>query len=111
MFRNGKLEKLFLVPLEFGGRETRDNTFFVPLGTAAVKAGIDTNVIRPLILQDKVSQYTANVTYDGASVVPTSVEIVASNPSEFRTTIAIWGSALGDQEPMEPPPMLAQGDP
>ena len=41
------------------------NYLFVPIGVADIKAGIDNNVIRPLIEERKVSQYTATPEYQG----------------------------------------------
>jgi hypothetical protein len=94
LFRRGELEKLFLMPLEFGGEEIPPNTVYVPVGVADIKNGIDTNVITPLVEEGKVTSYTARPQYQGSSFVPTAIQIVASDPGEFRTTINIWGEAL-----------------
>ena len=40
LFRQGELEKLFLMPLEFGGEDNPLNVLYVPLGVAAIKQGI-----------------------------------------------------------------------
>jgi hypothetical protein len=95
MFRRGILEKVFLLPLEFGGQDIPDNYLFVPIGVADVKSGIDNNVIAPLVAEGKVSQYTATPEYQGNSFIPIALKIVASDPGEFTTTINIWGEALG----------------
>lgn len=94
--RRGELEKLFLMPLEFGGEEIPPNTVYVPVGVAAIKEGIDNNVIGPLVEEGKATSYTASPQYQGASVVPTAIRIVASDPGEFSTTIKIWGEALSN---------------
>src|SRR5262245_32305454 len=94
-FRRGELEKLFLMPLEFGGQDSDENVLYVPVGVADVKAGIDTNVIGRLVSEGKVSQYKADVEYQGDSMVPIAVQITAWDPEEFTTTINIWGAALG----------------
>ena len=39
--RRGELEKLLLMPPEFGGEEIPPNTVYVPVGVAAIKQGID----------------------------------------------------------------------
>ena len=93
--RRGDLEKLFLIPLEFGGQDGPDNTLYVPVGVADVKAGIDTNVIGQLVSEGKVSQYKADLEYQGDSIVPIAIVITAWDPGEFTTTINIWGDALG----------------
>jgi hypothetical protein len=94
MYRRGDLEKLFVMPLEFGGEDITINTLYVPVGVAGIKAGIDTNVIGPLAAEGKITKYTATPEYQGKSFIPIALEIVASEPGEFRSTINIWGDAL-----------------
>lgn len=94
LFRQGELEKLFLMPLEFGGTDNPLNTLYVPIGLADVKAGIDMNIIAPLAAEGKISKYTATPKYQGNSFIPIAIEVVASDPGKFRSTIAIWGDAL-----------------
>jgi hypothetical protein len=95
LFRQGHLEKLFLMPLEFGGEDNALNVLYVPPGVSGIKTGIDLNVIRPLIEAEKVSQYKCEPEYQGQSFIPIAVKITAWNPGEFTTTINIWGDALG----------------
>lgn len=92
--RKGDLEKVFLLPREFGGQDVPQNTLFVPLGLAGVKAGIDNNVIAPLVAEGKITQYQATPEYQGKSFIPVAIKIVASNPGNFQTTINIWGDSL-----------------
>jgi hypothetical protein len=94
LFEKGDLEKLFLLAPEFGGPDAAHNVLFVPVGLAAVKAGIDTNILAPLIAEGKVSQYKATPKYQGNSFIPISIDIRAWNPGEFMMTINIWGEAL-----------------
>jgi hypothetical protein len=94
LFRRGDLEKLLLMPPEFGGEDTPANTLYVPVGVADIKAGIDNNVIRPLAAEGKIRQYSAEPEYQGSSFIPIAITIEASDPGEFRTTINIWGEAL-----------------
>ena len=98
LFRRGDLEKLFLMPLEFGGQDNPLNTLYVPVGVADIKAGIDKNVIGPLAAEGKITQYTASPEYHGKSFIPIAIKIVASDPGEFNTTISIWGEALTRDE-------------
>ena len=98
LFRRGELEKMFLLPLEFGGQDIPDNFLYVPLGVADIKAGIDNNVIGPLVEKGKVTQYTATPEYQGESVIPIAITIEATEPGEFRSTIKIWGEALTRDE-------------
>lgn len=94
LFQEGKLEKLYLMPLEFGGVEIPQNIVYVPIGVANIKSGIDNNTVRPLVEAGKVSQYTATPAYEGSSFIPSAITIVASDPGSFTTTINIWGAAL-----------------
>jgi hypothetical protein len=99
LFERGELEKLFLMPLEYGGEDNVLNTLYVPVGIAAVKSGIDNNVIGPLVAEGRVTKYTASPEYQGNSFIPIAIKIVASDPGEFTSTINIWGEALArDQE-------------
>jgi hypothetical protein len=94
LFRKGVLEKLFLLPLEFGGQDIPQNVLYVPLGVAGVKSRIDNNVIGPLVSEGKITQYKAEPEYQGNSFIPIALKITAWNPGEFSTTINIWGDAL-----------------
>jgi hypothetical protein len=98
LFRRGELEKLFLMPLQFGGEESPANTVYVPAGVSAIKDEIDNGVIRRLLEEGHITTYTAAPRYQGSSFIPTAIEIAASDPGEFTTTINIWGNALATDE-------------
>jgi len=93
--RRGELEELFLVPPEFGGADDDVNIVYVPVGVAGIKARIDTGTVLPMAREGKLTRYEASPEYEGASVVPISIKIVASDPERFTSTINIWGKALG----------------
>jgi hypothetical protein len=97
LFRRGKLERLFLMPLEFGGVDNPVNILYVPIGIAEIKDGIDRNVIAKLADEGKITEYRAVPEYQGKSFIPISIKIVASNPGSFSTLITIWGDALKRQ--------------
>ena len=94
LFIQGKLEKIFLMPLELGGSDTSINTLYVPPGVSSIKAGIDNNIVVPLAKVGKITEYAAIPEYQDSSFVPIAIKIEASNPSRFSTTIRIWGNAL-----------------
>jgi hypothetical protein len=94
MFRRGELEKLYLLPPEFGGADIPNNIVYVPLGFADVKQGIDLNIIAGLVAAGKVTSYAATPEYEGDSFIPIAITIVASDPGSFTSTINIWGEAL-----------------
>lgn len=90
----GELEKLFLLPVEFGGTDDPRNICYVPHGFVAIKRNIDINIIKPLIESEKITEYQATPEYQGKSFVPIAIKIVAHNPGTFTTDINIWGKAL-----------------
>ena len=90
LLQRGVLEKLFLMPLEFGGKDIVENVLYVPRGVAATKSGIDNNLVRPLIAEGKVTQYQAAPEYQGRSFIPIAVRVTAWNPGQFAATIKIW---------------------
>ena len=90
----GRLERMFLMPPEFGGHDIPPNVVYVPPGMAAVKSGIDENVVGPLAREGKVTRYIATPEYQGRSFIPIAVTIVASDPGEFTATINLLGDAL-----------------
>ena len=94
LFEKGELEKLFVMPLQFGGLDVPENVLYVPPDVVAMKASIDNNVIAVLVEDRKVTRYAAEPEYDGKSFVPIAIKIIASQPGNFATTINIWGKAL-----------------
>ena len=97
LFQRGQLERLYLLPPEFGGDDNPSNVVYVPLGFAAVKHGIDVNIIRPLVAEGRVTRYVATPVYTGDSFIPIAIQVHASEPGSFSTTINIWGEALTPQ--------------
>ena len=97
MLRLGELEKLHLIPLEFGGQDIPPNIVYVPLGVAELKSKTDQNVIAPLIAEGKVTKYQASPEYQGNSFVPIRIRIRANDSDsggDFSSEINIWGNAL-----------------
>jgi hypothetical protein len=90
----GELARLHLVPAEFGGTDDVRNVVYVPPFVVDLKHDVDANVVRPLIEDGTVRSYAATAQYDGPSFVPSSIEIRASDPGDFQTTLRIWGRAL-----------------
>jgi len=94
LFRSGELVKLLLLPQDFGGADVPANVVYVPDFVVDVKAGIDMNVVMPMIHQGEARRYAALPRYEGISVVPSAIAITASDPGSFQTQIRIWGAAL-----------------
>lgn len=98
LHRAGKLEKLFLRPLELGGPDEPMNTLYAPASAVARKSRIDLEVIQPLAAEGRIRSYAANVEYQGKSVIPSAVTIEVSDPETYRFTVPVWGDALSRQE-------------
>ena len=98
LFEEGKLGKLHLMPLAFGGDERAANTLYVPIGIAAIKGSFDMNVVKPLIEAGRVCRYNATPHYQGDSFIPIAINIVAHDPGQISQTIKIWGEALTRKE-------------
>jgi hypothetical protein len=94
LFRRGELEKLLLMPPDFGGEDNPVNVVYVPIGIGAVKNRIDKNVIAPLAADGKITHYSATPEYQGKSFIPVAINIAATDPGDFSETIYIWGNAL-----------------
>jgi hypothetical protein len=94
--RRGELAPLHLVPPEFGGTDDARNVVYVPPFVVELKQRTDANVIAPLVQEGRARSYVATPQYEGASFVPASIEIRASDPGEFETSLRIWGTSLAD---------------
>jgi hypothetical protein len=92
--QSGQLERLLLLPPQFGGQAVAANVVYVPVGMAEVKQSIDENVVAPLVAEGRVTRYSATPGYSGNSFVPVTIQIVASDPGSFTTTLNLWGDAL-----------------
>jgi hypothetical protein len=92
LFRDGKLEKLYLFPLDLGGDERPQNIVYVPLGIGQFKAQLD-GTVRKMVESGSVSQYSASPEYKGKSFVPSRIVIRAWHPDKagsFNPTIEVW---------------------
>ena len=91
MNREGVLERMYLMPLMFGGSEKADNYVLVPQGVNALKEDID-GMIADLVEQGEITGYRASLEYKKKSVVPSKVIIHATKDGNerFTETINIW---------------------
>jgi hypothetical protein len=92
LYRAGKLEPLYLFPLELGGQPIPQNTLLVPIGVVAVKKMLD-GTIQKMVDDGNISKYEARPEYKGNSFIPSKIKIIASHPEKpgaFNPTIDIW---------------------
>ncbi len=90
----GVLVELMLLPEEFGGPRVPENTVYVPPFVEELKYRTDMNIIRPLIMDGVVTQYTAIPEHVGPCMVPIAIRVEATEPGQFAFNLAIWGAAL-----------------
>ncbi len=92
LMQQGKLEKLYLFPPEFGGPDVPENTTYVPLGLVQAKTQFDSTVAK-LVKEGTVSQYSAVPEYKGDSFIPARIIIRAWHPErsgEVNCTLEVW---------------------
>ena len=98
LFQKGELQKLLLLPSEFGGEDVPPNVVFVPAFVVELKASTDQNIIMPLAQEGKITRYSATPEYEGKSFIPAVINIVASEPGAFTYKLAIWGKAVAESQ-------------
>jgi hypothetical protein len=92
LFQEGKLEELYLFPLEFGGKAIPKNLVYVPRGIAEIKRQLDAT-IAAMVKEGAVTQYLVEPEYKGTSFVPSKINIKTAHPEKagaFNPTINIW---------------------
>lgn len=100
--KRGELQKLLLLPSEFGGEDIPPNVVYVPPFAAALKQRIDSNTVAPMARNGQATQYSATPEYEGNSVIPSQIRISATNPGHFEGTVAIWGRAIQQKAAAQP---------
>jgi hypothetical protein len=92
LYRDGKLEKLYLFPLDLGGEDISQNIVYVPVGIGQFKAQLD-GTVRKMVEAGSVSKYSATPEYKGKSFIPSKIVIRAwhpEKPGSFNPTIEVW---------------------
>ena len=84
-----KLEKVYLFPLELGGKEADINILYLPKKAADMKAEIDRNILN-LANEGKIKNYTANPIYDTKSFIPNKIKIETMGSSGETYTVHIF---------------------
>lgn len=90
--REGKLQKIYLFPLELGGQDVEANAVYVPPEIAEMKRKLDGTVAR-MAQEGSVSKLTVEPEYKGRSFVPSKIKMHASHsskPGVFEPTLQVW---------------------
>jgi len=92
LVEQGKLERVYLFPLELGGQDAEVNAVYLPIGFREMKNKIDGTILR--MAQDGlVRDLKVQPEYKGKSFVPSRIIIKASHPEKpgrLDTTIEVW---------------------
>ncbi|MDJ0646394.1 MAG: hypothetical protein QNJ57_10470 [Flavobacteriaceae bacterium] len=89
LFEKGELSKIYMMPLEFGGEDSPENTLYVPEFVQKFKNQFD-KLVENLLLDGKKLSFEATPEYKGRSFVPSKLKLVVTGDSEFTETINIW---------------------
>lgn len=93
MVKEGKLAPLYLMPLRFGGDPSvESNAVFTPPFAVVLKDRCD-DMVEDLLRQEKVNGYECRPEYQGKSVVPVKITVIAKLDGKpvFTESIRIWG--------------------
>ncbi|WP_340062972.1 hypothetical protein [Ascidiimonas aurantiaca] len=89
LYEKGELFKIYMMPLEFGGGDSAENTLYVPEFVQKFKKQYD-KIVEDLLLDGKKLSFEATPEYKGRSFVPSKLKLVVTGDSEFTETIHIW---------------------
>ncbi len=92
--KEGKLFRILLIPQEFGGSDSPENSIYVPPGIPEVKDQMTGTIIR-FAEQGLIDSLNVSPEYKGESFVPASIRIETSHSDsdkegKFNPTIEIW---------------------
>ena len=85
----GELTKIHMMPLQFGGPDSAENTLYVPAFVEKLKTKFDTKV-EHLLQEGKRLSFEATPEYKGNSFVPSKLVLAITGDMELTETIAIW---------------------
>jgi hypothetical protein len=88
LYKKGSLTKIYMMPLEFGGEDSPENTLYVPEFVKDFKNRFD-NMVGDLLEEGKQLGFETIPEYKGKSFVPSKLILMVTGDSEFTETIHI----------------------
>ena len=88
-YKQQQLEKLYLMPLKFGGEDIHLNVVYVPEFVKTFKEKFDF-MIEGFLIEGKELNYSATPEYKGKSFIPSKLIIEVSGDVNLNETINIW---------------------
>ena len=92
LFEQGKLERVHLFPVEFGGADLAVNVVYLPGPAADAKKKVDL-AVRKRIEEGALKRYSASPEYKGDSFIPSRLKIRAWNPESgesMNEVVEVW---------------------
>jgi hypothetical protein len=92
LFAQGKLQKLLLLPAEFGGEDVPQNVVYVPPGILPVKDELTGTLVR-FAKEGLINKLQVVPEYRGDSFVPCKIRIKAWHSDKqggFEPSIDVW---------------------
>ena len=87
--QQGKLVRIHVFPLEFGGLDGEMNVACVTARAAQEKASIDAEISK-LLQAGADLRYRADPKYKGNSFVPSELVVSVSGSRTFQRSVAVW---------------------
>jgi hypothetical protein len=92
LFKEGKLEKAYLFPLELGGQDVEANIVYLPIGLGDMKKKLD-GTVKKFADDGLITKLTVEPVYKGKSFIPSKIIMKGSNPDRkgtFEPTLEVW---------------------
>ena len=91
LVQEGKLEKIYIIPLEYEGGEHLENRTFTTPRIAKLKAR-DELIIHDMVYMGGADTYSCEPVYRGDSVVPCSfrIEAIRNGHVSFSEELKVW---------------------
>lgn len=89
LYREGRLHKVYLAPLEAGGHDAEVNVVYLPEEAAREKSSIDAQIIASAEA-GKVYRHRARPSYRGRSVTPARIDVEATGAEAITKQIEVW---------------------
>lgn len=92
LYKEGKLEKAYLFPLELDGHDAEANIVYLPIGLGQMKKQLDGTVKR-FAEEGLITKLTVEPVYKGKSFIPSKIVMKGSNPDRkgtFEPVLEVW---------------------
>ena len=89
LYKQGALERIYCVPLDFGGSEGPENILYVPKNVKDQKIRHNEKLIE-LVESGKNLNYHLSPIYKGKSFIPAQIDIKVTGDGDYSLLIEVW---------------------